>query len=152
MAEKKTLVLVLATAGLVAVGGAVLVLGFNKPGKEPVTTGEIMQPEKPKLQVIDEKAGTGREAKSGDMVSVNYVGRLSDGTEFDSSYRRNQPFSFTLGAGQVIAGWDQGLSGMKVGGKRKLIIPPDLAYGSRAIGSIPANSTLIFEVELLDVK
>jgi hypothetical protein len=96
--------------------------------------------------------GTGEEAVSGKIVSVNYKGQLTDGTEFDSSYKRNQPFSFTLGAGQVIAGWDQGVAGMKVGGKRKLTIPASLGYGSRDYGPIPGNSTLIFEVELLKVE
>jgi FKBP-type peptidyl-prolyl cis-trans isomerase len=96
--------------------------------------------------------GTGAEAVAGKKISVNYVGTLADGTKFDSSYDRNQPFEFTLGAGQVIAGWDQGVAGMKVGGKRKLVIPPSLGYGSQANGSIPANSTLTFEVELLAVK
>lgn len=106
------------------------------------------------LQVIDEVAGTGAEAKAGDTVSVNYVGTLLDGKKFDSSYDRNQPFSFVLGAGQVIQGWDEGVAGMKIGGKRKLVIPPALAYGSQEVGDglIPANSTLVFEVELLGVQ
>lgn len=89
---------------------------------------------------------------AGKTVSVNYTGTLTDGTKFDSSYDRNQPFDFQLGAGQVIKGWDQGVAGMKVGGKRKLVIPPGLGYGAQANGKIPANSTLIFEVELLSVK
>jgi FKBP-type peptidyl-prolyl cis-trans isomerase len=104
------------------------------------------------LQVDDEKVGNGAEAKTGDTVSVNYIGTLENGTKFDSSYDRNQPFSFTLGTGQVIKGWDQGIVGMKVGGKRKLTIPPDLAYGNQSVGNIPPNSTLVFEVELLEVK
>ena len=95
--------------------------------------------------------GTGAVAKAGDKVTVNYVGTLLNGTKFDSSYDRKQPFSFTLGAGEVIQGWDIGVAGMKVGGKRKLIIPPQFGYGSQAIGSIPANSTLVFEVELLSI-
>jgi FKBP-type peptidyl-prolyl cis-trans isomerase len=106
----------------------------------------------PKLLVQDLTVGTGTEAVAGKSVVVNYKGTLIDGTVFDSSYTRGEPFPFDLGAGQVIAGWDQGLVGMKVGGKRKLVIPADLAYGERAIGPIPANSTLIFEVELLEVK
>lgn len=104
------------------------------------------------LQSTDEEVGTGAEAVSGKKVSVNYVGTLTNGTKFDSSYDRNQPFSFTLGAGEVIKGWDQGVAGMKVGGKRKLVIPPDLGYGAQAQSSIPANSTLVFEVELLGVQ
>ncbi len=106
------------------------------------------------LQIIDEVAGTGAEAKAGNIVSVNYIGTLESGKKFDSSYDRNQPFSFVLGAGQVIKGWDEGVAGMKIGGKRKLVIPPALAYGNQDIGNglIPANSTLIFEVELLGVQ
>ena len=95
--------------------------------------------------------GTGATAASGDLVTVNYVGTLTSGAKFDSSYDRNQPFTFRLGAGQVIAGWDQGVVGMKVGGKRRLTIPPRLGYGSQANGPIPANSTLIFEIELLSI-
>ena len=87
----------------------------------------------------------------GDTVSVHYVGTLTNGTVFDSSYSRNQPFTFRVGVGQVIAGWDQGIPGMKVGGKRRLTIPPSLGYGNQAVGSIPANSTLIFDVELLSI-
>lgn len=104
------------------------------------------------LQVQDEKVGTGIEAINGKKVTVNYVGTLTNGKKFDSSYDRNEPFSFTLGAGEVIKGWDEGVLGMKVGGKRKLTIPPELGYGSRDMGSIPANSTLVFEVELLKVE
>ncbi|KKR78840.1 MAG: FKBP-type peptidylprolyl cis-trans isomerase [Parcubacteria group bacterium GW2011_GWA2_40_8] len=98
--------------------------------------------------------GTGAEAKAGDTVSVNYVGTLTDGTKFDSSYDRTQPFSFTIGTGSVIQGWEQGIPGMKEGGKRKLTIPAELGYGDRVAGggAIPANSTLIFEVELLNVE
>ena len=106
----------------------------------------------PQLIISDLVVGTGTEAVAGKHIVVNYKGTLMDGTEFDSSYSRGVPFDFDLGAGQVIAGWDQGFSGMKVGGKRKLVIPANLAYGERAIGPIPANSTLVFEVELLEVK
>lgn len=104
------------------------------------------------LIVEDLKVGTGAEAVAGKKISVNYKGTLTNGTQFDSSYDRGQPFEFTLGSGQVIQGWDQGFAGMKVGGKRKLTIPPDLGYGSRDMGTIPPNSVLIFEVELLEVK
>ncbi|MFH1162296.1 MAG: FKBP-type peptidyl-prolyl cis-trans isomerase [Candidatus Jorgensenbacteria bacterium] len=98
--------------------------------------------------------GTGAEAKAGDTVTVHYTGTLTDGKKFDSSLDRGQPFSFLLGAGQVIRGWDLGVAGMKVGGKRRLTIPPELGYGSRGAGggAIPPNATLIFEVQLLDVK
>lgn len=104
------------------------------------------------LQIQDEVAGTGVEAVAGKKVTVNYTGTLTDGTKFDSSFDHGQPFSFNLGAGEVIQGWDQGVAGMKVGGKRKLVIPPSLGYGSQAVGPIPANSTLVFEVELLGVE
>lgn len=108
----------------------------------------------PKLIIEDQVVGTGEEAKAGNSVTVHYVGTLTNGSTFDASRNRgNEGFSFTLGAGQVIQGWDQGVAGMKVGGKRKLTIPPELGYGNRAMGSIiPANSTLIFEVELLKVR
>lgn len=97
------------------------------------------------------KTGTGAEAKSGDTVTVNYVGMFPDGKKFDSSYDRGQPFTFKLGAGQVIKGWDIGVAGMKEGGKRKLYIPPQFGYGDKDYGPIPANSFLVFEVELLKV-
>ncbi len=98
--------------------------------------------------------GQGQEAKSGDKVTVNYVGVLVDGKKFDSSYDRGTPFSFTIGAGEVIKGWDIGVAGMKVGGKRQLVIPPAFGYGSQSVGNglIPPNSILVFEVELLSVK
>lgn len=103
------------------------------------------------LKIEDLKIGDGEQATAGAKITVNYRGTLTDGTEFDSSYKRNQLFSFVLGAGEVIKGWDEGFAGMKVGGRRKLIIPPELGYGSRPAGSIPPNSTLIFEVELVSV-
>ena len=105
------------------------------------------------LQIEDLKAGAGPEAKSGDRVTVHYVGTLTDGKKFDSSRDRGKGFTFELGAGQVIKGWDQGVAGMKIGGLRKLTIPPDLAYGDRGFPPvIPPKSTLVFEVELLSVK
>ncbi|MGB0684048.1 MAG: FKBP-type peptidyl-prolyl cis-trans isomerase [Magnetovibrionaceae bacterium] len=105
------------------------------------------------LQVEDLVVGQGAEAVRGSTVIVHYTGWLTDGTKFDSSLDRGDPFSFPLGAGRVIPGWDMGVQGMKVGGKRKLTIPPELGYGPRGAGRvIPPNATLIFEVELLDVK
>ncbi len=105
------------------------------------------------LKIEDMKAGTGKEAKAGSMVTVHYTGWLTSGQKFDSSLDRGQPFKFSLGAGQVIPGWDKGVTGMKVGGKRKLTIPPQLGYGERgAAGVIPPNATLVFEVELLNVE
>ena len=105
------------------------------------------------LTITDLTLGEGAEAAAGQTVVVHYRGTLENGKQFDASYDRVTPFSFPLGAGRVIKGWDEGVQGMKVGGKRKLVIPPDLAYGSRGAGGvIPPDATLIFEVELLDVK
>lgn len=102
------------------------------------------------LVVQDEVVGTGPAVQAGDTVTVNYTGKLQDGTVFDTSVGK-APFQFTVGAGQVIPGWDQGLVGMQVGGKRILIIPPSLAYGAQGVGPIPPNATLTFEVDLLSI-
>jgi FKBP-type peptidyl-prolyl cis-trans isomerase len=105
------------------------------------------------LKITDVKKGKGAEAVSGKTVVVHYVGTLTNGKQFDSSVDRGEPFSFLLGAGQVIQGWDKGVAGMKVGGKRKLVIPPSLGYGDQGAGGvIPPKATLIFNVELLEVK
>ncbi len=105
------------------------------------------------LKYVDLKEGTGPSPKKGQNILVHYTGWLQDGTKFDSSVDRNQPFPFRVGVGQVIRGWDEGVMSMKVGGKRKLIIPPKLGYGARGAGGvIPPNATLIFEVELLDLR
>jgi peptidylprolyl isomerase len=106
----------------------------------------------PELKFEDIVVGVGISPKPGQDVTVHYTGTLENGAKFDSSLDRGQPFTFTIGVGQVIKGWDEGVMTMKVGGKRKLIIPPHLGYGSRSAGPIPPNSTLIFEVELLEVK
>lgn len=105
------------------------------------------------LEIEDQIVGDGEEAVAGQTVEVHYTGWLTDGTKFDSSHDRNQTFSFKLGGGQVIAGWDQGVAGMKIGGARKLTIPPDLGYGERGAGGvIPPNATLVFKVELIGLS
>ena len=104
------------------------------------------------LQYVDEVEGTGVSPKKGQTVTVHYTGTLTDGTKFDSSRDRGQPFEFKIGVGQVIKGWDEGVGTMKVGGRRQLTIPPGLGYGARGIGPIPPNSTLLFDVELLKVS
>lgn len=106
------------------------------------------------LQFIDELVGTGVSPQPGQRVTVHYTGTLENGTKFDSSVDRGSPFTFQIGVGQVIQGWDEGVMSMKVGGKRRLIIPADLGYGARGAGGglIPPNATLIFDVELLGVK
>ena len=103
------------------------------------------------LKVHDFVVGTGDQATSGRVATVHYTGWLTNGSKFDSSVDRNDPLAFTVGAGGVIRGWDEGVSGMRVGGKRQLVIPPDLAYGASGRGSIPPNATLVFEIELLAV-
>jgi peptidylprolyl isomerase len=117
---------------------------------ESIQQGESVMP--PILQHEEIIVGTGASPKVGQRVTVHYVGTLADGTKFDSSRDRGTPFSFTFGVGQVIQGWDQGLETMKVGGRRMLIIPPHLGYGNRAAGSIPPNSTLHFDVELISIS
>ncbi len=105
------------------------------------------------LQYIDLVVGTGRQAELGDTAMVHYTGWLANGTKFDSSVDRKEPFSFRVGAGQVIKGWDEGVGTMKVGGKRKLIIPPQLGYGARGAGNVtPPNATMTFDVELLGLR
>jgi peptidylprolyl isomerase len=146
---------VLAAAIIAAV--VVLATGGDDESSSAPTKPEVEVPDGPppkQLQIDDITEGDGAEAKPGDTVTVEYVGvNYSDGSEFDSSWERAEPFSFPLGSGQVIPGWDQGIPGMKVGGRRELIIPPDLAYGKQ--GSPPdigPNATLIFVVDLTDVQ
>jgi len=125
-----------------------------RPTPTPLPKGaKVETPKETKTLIIEDlKKGTGAEAKDGDKVTVHYRGTLLDGSEFDASYNRGEPFSFTLGQGQVIKGWDQGFSGMKEGGKRKLTVPSEMAYGASSPSpKIPPNSTLLFEVELLKV-
>ena len=124
-----------------------------KPAETQKPGEQAPPPSNEKLEIKDLVVGKGTEAKTGDSVKVHYVGTLPDGKEFDSSKKHNQPFDFELGAGRVIKGWDQGVAGMKIGGKRKLTVPPSLGYGARGFPPvIPPNATLIFEVELLEVK
>ncbi|PIP29923.1 peptidylprolyl isomerase [Candidatus Jorgensenbacteria bacterium CG10_big_fil_rev_8_21_14_0_10_54_38] len=152
--NNKTIILALIAA--VVIVGAYFLFGNNSnknmEQNNPNQGSEITLPDG--LKINDLVVGAGAEAKVGQTVTVNYAGTLADGTKFDSSYDRSQPFSFSLGAGQVIKGWDEGVAGMKVGGKRQLTIPPELGYGSAGAGGglIPPNATLIFEVELLEVK
>ena len=121
-----------------------------KEGVEQKTTSNTYEIRGMKVETL--KQGAGAETKNGDKVSVHYTGTFENGTKFDSSVDRGVPFSFTLGAGQVIQGWDLGVLGMKVGEKRKLTIPYNLAYGEAGYGPIPAKATLIFEVELLGIN
>lgn len=153
----------LAAGGILAVVVIVILLarGGGSGGETtsvadtgPKPTVEVPKgPAPTQLVVKDLKTGDGVEAKSGDQVSVQYVGVLySDGKQFDSSFDRGQPFSFQLGGNQVIPGWDQGVAGMKVGGRRELIIPPNLAYGAQGQPpTIPANATLVFVIDLVSV-
>ncbi len=119
----------------------------------PITSANPSASVSAELKIEDIKEGTGSAVKSGDTISINYSGTLLDGTKFDSSYDRGQPFQTQIGVGQVIKGWDQGLIGMKVGGKRRLTIPPALAYGERGAGRvITPNATLVFDLKLLEIK
>ncbi len=154
IARVLTALLLLILGGPAGSGGLSATAVENKEGKamEPSkdTAKEIVTPSG--LKYVDQKIGAGPEAKTGDAVQVHYTGWLLDGTKFDSSRDRNQPFRFKLGAGQVIKGWDEGVAGMKVGGKRKLTIPSELGYGRQGAGGvIPPGATLVFEVELLGI-
>lgn len=143
MPSLRTRVWVIVVSGLFCLQSTGIVLGADP---EPVKTSSG-------LQYVDLVTGDGREAHVGETALVHYTGWLEDGTKFDSSVDRGEPFSFRLGAGHVIKGWDEGVVGMKMGTKRKLIIPSHLGYGSRGAGGlIPPNATLIFEVELLDLR
>ena len=167
---RRSLILILAGCVALAIagcggGGDSSSSGESGAGGVPTRSAtEAASATKPKVEVpkgpapkkLVEKElieGEGEEAKSGDTVTVQYVGVLYDnGKEFDASWNRGEPFTFHLGASEVIAGWDQGVEGMKVGGRRELIIPPELGYGSTAAGPIPANSTLVFVIDLLKVE
>lgn len=138
----------LLSAYLLAGGGASCSPKQESHSEKPMS--ETQNATQMKIEEI--KAGTGATPAKGDTVIVHYTGWLTNGEKFDSSKDRNEPFSFTLGVGQVIKGWDEGFAGMKEGGQRKLTIPPEMGYGQRNVGPIPANSTLIFEVELIRVE
>ena len=152
--------LVLIGLGVLIIFGVFLAVGEGKNKKQnniplqtPTSSATIAESNMEQLKIEDLTVGAGTEAVLGKKVTVNYLGTLTDGTKFDSSYDRGVPFSFNLGAGEVIKGWDQGVAGMKVGGKRKLTISPDLGYGVTGAGEIiPPNATLVFEVELLGVE
>ncbi|MFA5013211.1 MAG: FKBP-type peptidyl-prolyl cis-trans isomerase [Candidatus Paceibacterota bacterium] len=164
--EKKEIIII----GVIAVLAIVLIFVFvnanRKPANINVTVNNNIEGDTPiednnqntnqmpeqqlKIEILAQ--GTGVGAERGDKLTVNYLGTLENGHKFDSSYDRGQPYQFQLGVGQVIDGWDEGLLGMKVGEKRKLTIPPEMGYGARAMNLIPANSTLIFTVELLKIN
>ena len=168
--NKKYLFATIFLVALFVIGGIAVFSGKGQSNNQPLATPTpvatieaTLQPiatssakptmEVDKLIIQDEKVGTGSAAVAGKKVTVNYIGTLTDGTKFDSSYDRGTPFSFNLGAREVIQGWDQGVVGMKIGGKRKLTIPSSLGYGAQGIpGVIPGGATLIFEVELLKVE
>jgi peptidylprolyl isomerase len=149
----KIIILVIALFALVG-----MTIGQTTPAKKPATGGPTKVTGEPiktasGLEYWDIKVGTGAVAQTGQHVKVDYTGWLTDGKMFDSSVGTGHPFDFMLGAGQVIKGWDEGVVGMKVGGKRQLRIPPDLAYGAKGYpGVIPPGATLIFDVQLVDVK
>jgi FKBP-type peptidyl-prolyl cis-trans isomerase len=163
--RRRNLILILGIpAVLIVLGGGYFidrVLYQPKTEAQPTTAVEGPPPIDPSIQTVttasglqyqDIVVGTGAEAQPGSTVSVHYTGWLTDGTKFDSSVDRNKPYEFPLGQGHVIRGWDEGVSGMKVGGQRRLTIPPDLAYGENGSAPvIPPNATLIFDVELLEV-
>jgi len=153
----KTIILVVTLLGL-AILVAAQTAPANKAAAKPAASGPTKVTGAPTrtasgLEYWDIKVGTGAVAQGGEHVKVDYTGWLTNGKKFDSSVGTGRPFDFTLGANQVIKGWDEGVAGMKVGGKRQLRIPPDLAYGAAGYPPvIPANSTLIFDVQLVDVK
>ncbi len=145
---KKIFLIIILT---VIVGGVYFLFQNQKNNKGQEANNNIQDIQGMKVEIL--KEGTGESAKNGDTVSVHYTGTLEDGTKFDSSRDRGTPFSFILGAGRVIKGWDLGVAGMKIGEQRKLTIPSELAYGDAGTpgGPIPPNATLIFEVELLGI-
>ncbi len=138
-------------AAVVAVGSdnkSADALGLENALKDSMTLdGELVN-----LVIDDVRIGKGAEVKKGDTVSVHYIGTTRDGVQFDSSYARGEPFSFSVGQGKVIKGWEEGLIGMHVGGQRILVIPAEMAYGNRQVGPIPPNTPLVFAIELLGIQ
>lgn len=135
-----------------AQGQATAKVAVQAPIQAPAAAAAYQVTTKSGLQYTDVVVGTGPAADIGSKVTVHYTGTLEDGTKFDSSRDRGKPFNFTLGLGDVIEGWEEGVLGMKAGGRRLLHIPPKLGYGARKTGPIPANSPLVFDIELLEVK
>jgi len=163
MDKKVILILILFVVSVLTIGFSLFnkdTLKENKPKEfeelksKVITEDEENQEMQPKqeLKIEDTKVGEGKEVKIGDTIVVHYVGTLENGAKFDSSRDRGEPTEFKLEEGGLIQGWIEGIPGMKVGGIRKLTIPPELGYGSQDLGTIPANSTLIFEVELMEIK
>ncbi|MHB8674706.1 MAG: FKBP-type peptidyl-prolyl cis-trans isomerase [Candidatus Limnocylindrales bacterium] len=153
--NKTILIIIIAVIVLAVLWGIYLVVAnMQSSGQQPQSqTGQSNSPDMQGMKVTVLKEGTGTPVKNGDIVKVNYIGTLQDGTKFDSSYDRKIPFTFTLGAHQVIKGWDLGVLGMKLGEKRQLVIPPALAYGQSGIPIvIPKNATLTFQIELLQIS
>ncbi len=150
----KNIILGLFIIGIIVISGLIINSFFGYvPSNAEKTAAATSPTASEKVKMEDLKVGEGKEVKPGDTVSVNYKGTLTNGKQFDSSYDRGTPFETKIGVGAVIKGWDEGIVGMKVGGKRKLTVPPSLGYGPAGAGdSIPPNSTLIFEVELLSIK
>lgn len=143
--KQARIIAIVVVLALAATAVTYLIANRNSSGGTEVTTASG-------LKYVDLTEGTGATPQTGQMLSVHYTGTLQNGKKFDSSVDRGKPYQFRIGTGSVIKGWDEGLMGMKVGGKRKLIIPPSLGYGATGTPNIPPNSTLLFDVELLDVK
>jgi FKBP-type peptidyl-prolyl cis-trans isomerase len=153
---KKETVIGIVIAGIILLVGSLIIFGALPQSSQQTATEseQSIQPTQSteKLKIEDVTVGTGQEAKTGDTVVVHYTGTLADGTKFDSSYDRDEPFTTPIGQGRVIQGWDEGIPGMKVGGKRRLTIPPSLGYGEYGQGQIPPNATLIFDIELVSIQ
>jgi len=145
--QKRTRIIALVIIVALAAGAAAYLFVPGLPGR---AGAEVTTPSG--LKYTDLVVGTGPSPRRGQMAVVHYTGTLTDGTKFDSSRDKGQPYSFPLGMGRVIRGWDEGVATMKVGGRRKLVVPPALGYGATGNGTIPPNSTLVFDIELLDVK